>query len=328
MESGKPEVDYEFLPFLRVYKDGHVERLIDTDFVPPTSDDPLTGVSSKDITIPHDESIISARLYLPKITATNQKLPLLVYFHGGGFLVSSPFTSKYHNYLNAVVSEAKVVAVSVNYRKAPEHPIPTAYLDSWAALQWVASHCDNGGPEPWLKDHADFGRVFLAGESAGANIAHNVAMVAGDPEIGLNIGLLGVALIHPYFWASDPIGSEVTLEPEQKLSTDRLWPFICPSNPNNDDPRVNPVVMGGPSLAGLGCRRVLICVAENDVLRERGWLYYKALGGGSGWMGVVEIMETGGEGHAFHLYDLEGEKAKGLIRRLAAFYNRDMPPLV
>lgn len=106
---------------------------------------------------------------------------------------------------------------------------------------------------------------------------------------------------------------------------DRLWPFICPSNSDNDDPRVNPVAEGAPSLAALGCGRVLVCVAEKDVLRDRGWMYYEAVSQ-SGWPGVAEIMETEAEGHCFHLDDLESPKAKDLIRRLAAFLNRDMPP--
>ncbi|TXG47028.1 hypothetical protein EZV62_026322 [Acer yangbiense] len=289
MESTKQEIDYEFLPRFRVYKDGHVERLMETDFVPAVSNDPITRVSSKDITLFQEPNNIniSARLYLPKLTTTTtttQKFPLLVYFHGGAFCISSPFTSKHHNYVNALVAEANVVAVSVNYRKAPEHPIPAAYEDSWAALKWVASHSSNngggGGPEPWLNHHADFERVFLAGDSAGANIAHNLAMAAGSGD----------------------------------------------SEFDNDDPRVNPVVAGGPSLVGLGCRRALVCVAENDVLKDRGWVYYNALSK-CGWMGVAEIIETDGEDHVFHLHDLQSEKAKDLIGRLAAFFNRDMPPL-
>ncbi|XWS25645.1 hypothetical protein CRYUN_Cryun27aG0085600 [Craigia yunnanensis] len=322
MDSSKPELVTEFPGVIRVYKDGRVERLIDTGFVPPSTD-PQTGVSSKDIMI-IPESNVSARLFLPKLTNPNQKLPLLVYFHGGAFCVSSPFTPKYSSYLSALVAEANVIAVSVNYRKAPEHPIPTAYEDSWASLQWVVSHYNSQGPEVWLNDHADFERVFLGGESGGANIVHNLAIVAGDPDFGLNVQLLGIALVHPHFWGSDPIGSEA-LDPGRKAVLDRLWPFLCPSNPDNNDPRVNPVSINGPSLVGLGCKRVLVCVAENDVLRDRGWLYYEALGR-SGWMGVVEIMETEGEDHGFHLYDLECEKAKDLITRLAAFYNRDMPP--
>ncbi|OAY22873.1 probable carboxylesterase 2 [Manihot esculenta] len=320
--SSKQELTYELEGIFRVYKDGHVHRLRDTDFVPPSSS-LSSGLSSKDLTIIPEPNLVSARLYLPKLHHPSQKFPLLVYFHGGAFCVSSPFTHKYHNYLTKLVAEANVVAVSVNYRKAPEHPIPTAYEDSWAALQWVVSHRNRDGPEPWLNDHADFGRVFLAGESAGANIAHNLAIAAGNPEFGLGIELLGVALTHPYFWGSEPIGSEA-VDPDRKALVDRLWPVICPSNPDHDDPRVNPFAEHGPGLMGLGCKRVLVCVAERDVLRDRGWAYYAALSR-SGWMGVVEIDETRGEGHGFHLNDLESEKAKYLIQRLAAFFNRDVP---
>ncbi|GLU04289.1 hypothetical protein SLE2022_214480 [Rubroshorea leprosula] len=321
MNSSEEEIATEIPGVIRVYKDGSVQRLIETDFVPPTTD-PKTGVSSKDVTV-IPEFNVSARLFLPKLANPTQKLPLLVYFHGGGFCVSSPFTRKYNSYLTALVAEANVIAVAVNYRNAPEHPIPTAYEDSRDALQWVVSHRKGDGPEPWLNHHANFERMFLGGESAGANIAHNLAIVAGSPDFGLNLELLGVALVHPYFWGSSPMGSE-TSNPSRKAFVDSLWPFLCPSNPDNDDPRVNPLAEDGPGLVGLGCRRVLVCVAEKDILKDRGWAYYESLGR-SGWMGVVEIMETEGEDHGFHLYDLESEKAQDLIRRLSAFYNRDMP---
>ncbi|XP_059635174.1 probable carboxylesterase 2 [Cornus florida] len=325
MDSDKNEVACELLPLLRVYKDGRVERLMGTTYS-PASTDPITGVSSKDLTIV-PETGVSVRLYLPNLTTTttNQKLPVLIYFHGGGFCLSKPSTTHYHIYLNKLVAEAQVVAVSVDYRRPPEDPLPTAYEDSWAALQWVVSHRDGDGPEDWLNHHADLGRLFLAGVSAGANIAHNVAMMAGGAGSGLNAGILGMALVHPYFWGSDRIGSEA-LHPA-KDATSRLWPFVCPSSPDNDDPRNNPVAEGAPSLMGLECRRVLVCVAEKDLLRDRGWVYYEVLGR-SGWMGVVEIQETKGEDHAFHLHNLECEKTAELIRRLAAFFNRDMPRLL
>lgn len=160
----------------------------------------------------------------------------------------------------------------------------------------------------------------MAGVSAGANIAHNLAMVAEEAEFGTKVNLVELALVHPFFWGSNPIGSE-SVDPGRRASVDWLWPFVCPSAPDSDDPRVNPVAEGAPSLVGLGCRRVLVCVAEKDVLKDRGWLYYEALGR-SRWMGVVEIKETESEDHAFHLNDLECEKAKDLIRSLAAFFNR------
>ena len=57
------------------------------------------------------------------------KLPLLVYLHGGGFLIKSVFSPTYHVHINVVVAEAGVVAVSINYQLAPEHSLPIAYED-------------------------------------------------------------------------------------------------------------------------------------------------------------------------------------------------------
>jgi acetyl esterase/lipase len=64
---------------------------------------------------------------------------------------------------------------------APEYPLPTCYHDCWAAIQWVSSHSNNtlNNAEPWLIDHGDFSKIFIGGDSAGANIAHNMAIKAG-----------------------------------------------------------------------------------------------------------------------------------------------------
>ncbi|KAI5656223.1 hypothetical protein M9H77_25016 [Catharanthus roseus] len=326
MDSEQPqvEIDYEFLPLIRVYKNGRVERLLGTESI-PAGPDPKTGVLSKDVHNIISETEVYVRIYLPSnLKNGSQKLPLLVYFHGGGFCLSTPSSPNYHNYLNAIVSEAQIIAVSVHYRRAPEHRLPVAYEDSWAALHWIVSHRNGDGPEPWLNNHSDFGRLFMAGDSSGANIAHNLAMAIGKPDLGFELDVIGIALIHPYFWGSVPIGSE-SIDPDRKATVDRLWPFVCPNRADQDDPWVNPVAEDAPSLEGLGCKRVIVCVAEKDILKDRGWVYYQVLGR-SGWTGVVEIHQTDGEDHAFHLYTLESEKAKNLIRKLADFFNRDMPP--
>ncbi|KAG4962448.1 hypothetical protein JHK82_039136 [Glycine max] len=166
------EVAHDFPGLIRVFTDGGIQRFTGTDFVPPST---TPHVTSKDITLHPHSTTLSERLFLPTpqtAAATRRNNPpraLLIYFHGGALCASSPFTANYHNYVAAIVAEAKVVAVSVDYRLAPELPIPAAYEDSWAALQWVASHRNKDGQEPWLNEHADFGRVFLAGDSAGAN---------------------------------------------------------------------------------------------------------------------------------------------------------------
>lgn len=272
MDSGS-EIAYEFRQFFHAYKDGRVERLFGTDIVPPQIDPQSDGISSKDVPI-STETGVSARISIPtSIINAGQKRPILIYFHGGGFFMGSPFCSIYHNHIVSLVKAAKIVAISVDYRLAPENPVPAAYEDSWAALQWIASHANGHGPELWLNRHGDFRRVFLAGDSAGANIVHNMAAQAGVEELAGGVKLLGACLVHPYFENSE--GSDVG----------KCWRFVCPTTSGLDDPRINPNV--DPRLGLLGCRKVLICVAEKDEERDRGLIYYERLLK-SGWDGEVE----------------------------------------
>ncbi|THG06883.1 probable carboxylesterase 12 [Camellia sinensis] len=307
------EVTHDFsILGLRVYKDGRVDRFKGTDIV-PSSTNPETGVQSKDVVI-NPETGLSARLYIPRIPNPHRKLPLLVYFHGGGFCIETAFSPTYHNYINSLVAEANIVVVSVDYRRAPEHPLPTAYDDSWAAVKWVASHSTANGGEVWLKEYVDFDRVFFAGDSAGGNIAHNMAIRVGSDGLD-GVKIVGMVLIHPYFGGKDPIGSE-----GDGAATDKFWLFVYPSSSGSDDPLFNPVV--DPKFSSVVCDKVLVCVAEKDFLKDRGW-YYKEELGRSGWEGVVEIMEVAGEDHVFHLIKPTCENAVALLKRVACFLNED-----
>ncbi|KAK1291363.1 putative carboxylesterase 12 [Acorus calamus] len=307
------QVKHDFFPFIRVYADGHVERFKGTDVVPP-SIDPLSPVSSKDILINLSTSL-SLRLYLPNHHPN--KLPLLIYFHGGGFCTESAASPTYHNHLTTLSSDAHIAIASVDYRRAPEHPLPVAYDDSWEVLQWIASQAQAREREPWLRDHVDLARVFLGGDSAGGNICHNVAMRVGA-EGGLSASRIeGMVLVHPYFWASE--GADALAE-EERARHETIWKLICPTLAGFDDPRVNPFGLGAPSLAGLGCARVMVCVAEKDFMCEWGRRYGEGLKR-SGWMGEVEVVESEGEGHVFHLIDPGCDSSKVLMKRLVGFFN-------
>ncbi|KAK7848238.1 2-hydroxyisoflavanone dehydratase [Quercus suber] len=320
MTSTTKEVATELLPLIRVYKDGSVERLEDRPIVPPSPDqDPETGVSSKDVTISESPSIL-ARLYLPKLTShnQNQKFPILVFFHGGGFCVESAFSSLYHCYLGNLVSQINVVVVSVEYRLAPEHPLPAAFEDCWAALQWVASQSAGNDKDPWLTNSGDFERIFIGGDSAGGNIVHNIAMRAGVESLPCGVKVLGAYLVHPYFWSSKPIGSE-SKEVHEKSLPSLVWNFVYPSVTGGvDNPMINPEGLGAPSLAGLGCDRLLVCVAGKDLLRDRG-VWYVDMVRKSGWNGEIELFEVEGEDHVFHIINIETENAKAMAKRLASF---------
>ncbi|KAB2628453.1 carboxylesterase 12 [Pyrus ussuriensis x Pyrus communis] len=296
------EVSFEFPTLFRIYKDGRTERLMGTETVPPSTD-PTTGVQSKDIVL-SPQSGLSARIFLPKLPDPTRKLPLLIFIHGGAFVIESPYSPLYHNHVSLLASEANVVALSVHYRRAPEHPLPVAFEDSWDAVQWAAAHSNRNGPEAWLNDRVDFDRVFIGGDSAGATLTHHVVRQAG--LYGLSgTRIVGMILFHPFFVNDKP---------------GKLLEVIYPTCEGSDDARVWPGK--DPKLGEIGCGRVLVFVAEKDFLRDRGRAYYEALKK-SGYGGVVEIVESEGEGHVFHLFNPSCDKAVDLVRKVVFFINQD-----
>lgn len=303
MEQNKneEEIAHEFR-FFRVYTDGRIEMFRTTPKI-PASDDPITEVRCKDVVISTDPEI-SARIFLPKIDDdSTRKLPVLFHVHGGGFCFESAFSVPHYQYLTAISAEAEAIVVSVEYGLFPDRPIPACYEDSWAGLQWVAAHVDGTGPEPWLNKNADFGRVFIGGESAGGNISHTLAVRVGS--IGLpGVKVVGMVLVHPYFGGTDD---------------DKMWMYMCPMNSGLDDPRLKPA---GEDLREIGCERVLVFVAEKDHLCELGKKYCEELKK-SGWGGSVEMVENRGEEHCFHMEDLSGDNAVALIKRFASFIKSD-----
>ncbi|OIW10176.1 hypothetical protein TanjilG_27927 [Lupinus angustifolius] len=293
-----PDVAREIPNLLRIYKDGRIERLVGVDKISPGTDS-RTNVKSKDVTI-NPETGLSARLYLPPNTPPSQKLTLLFYIHGGAFCVCTPFNPAYHLHMNTLSADANVVVVSVHYRLAPESPIPICYDDTWEAIQWVAKHVTGNGPEPWLNDHVDFGRVFFGGDSAGANIAHNMALRGGSEGFG-GWNLNGIVLACPYFGGDEK---------------DLLVELLYPNYEGVVDAKIHSTK--DPKISGLGCNRVLILVAEKDFLRERGERYYEALKK-SGWNGTVDINETEGENHVFYLFNPASEKSIALVKKFVEF---------
>ncbi|KAG2584510.1 probable carboxylesterase 7 [Panicum virgatum] len=309
------EVKFDFSPFLIQYKSGRVQRFMGTAFVPPSLD-ARTGVASKDVVV--DEGTgLRARIYRPSRRAVvgggGGRLPVLVYFHGGAFVVESAFDPVYHGYLNALTARAGVVAVSVNYRLAPEHPLPAAYDDAWAALSWVLENArpGAGGGEPWLSKHGDASRLFLAGDSAGGNIAHNLAMRAGQQGgAAARAAIRGVALLDPYF-----LGRYVS------PGAERAWGFICAGRYGTGHPYVNPAeALPAAAWRALPPPRVLMTVSGQDRLGPFQRAYVDALLG-SGWRGEARLYVTPGEGHCYFLNNLASPKAAMHMATLAAFIN-------
>ena len=122
----------------------------------------------RDLTVPGAEGSIPARLYTPP--GLDGRSGLLVYYHGGGFVLGSIASAD--PLCRLLAAQAGVRVLSVEYRLAPEHPYPAALDDSIAAYRYARDHAEALGADPGL--------VAVGGDSAGANLALVVAHQAGD----------------------------------------------------------------------------------------------------------------------------------------------------
>lgn len=145
------------------------------------STDPIPVASVKDLGIPGPYGQIPLHIFTPE---GKGPFPVIVYFHGGGFVIAD--TKVYESSVRGLASGAKAVVVSVDYHRAPEHKFPSQPNEAYAAYQWVLNHAReiNGDPD----------RVAVAGESAGGNLAVVVSLMARDKNQPLPVHQL---LVYP-----------------------------------------------------------------------------------------------------------------------------------
>ncbi len=131
------------------------------------SSNPEAQVTTKDIAIPTEAGTLAARVYIPGGAGP---FPVVVYYHGGGWVVAD--INIYDGAPRALSLGTNAIVVSVEYRHAPEHKFPAAHDDAWAAYKIVIEniHELNGNSN----------KIAVAGESAGGNLAANVALMAKD----------------------------------------------------------------------------------------------------------------------------------------------------
>ncbi|KAL0330536.1 UNVERIFIED_CONTAM: putative carboxylesterase 17 [Sesamum radiatum] len=297
--------------FIQVFSNGTVKRFIPQTATPSAEWSNIScRYNSKDVII-HPSNPITARIFLPTdATASDSlsQLPLLVYFHGGGFCIGSTTWLGYHVFLGNLSATAKTIVFSVDYRLAPENKLPIAYEDCYSALEWLSS-----SSEPWLRQ-ADLSSVFLSGDSAGGNIAHQVAIKATEDNI-LNIRIKGLVPIHPFF------GSETRTELELADSStdavamnDMFWKLSLPEGCDRDFYGCN--FDKGETEWSL-FPAVMVFVAGLDFLKERGVMYVEFLKR----KGVkkVSLVEAEGESHVFHVWDPESEATYLLQNQITSF---------
>lgn len=130
-------------------------------------EDLVPGVKSVDTTVTGAAGALPARIYTPEGPGP---FPVVVYFHGGGWVIADK--QVYDGGARGLAKQANAVVVSVDYRQAPEHKFPAAWDDALAAYKWALANA--------AKVKGDPKRVALAGESAGGNLAVATAIAARD----------------------------------------------------------------------------------------------------------------------------------------------------
>jgi acetyl esterase/lipase len=229
-----------------------------------------------DDTLPGTDGPLPYRLYRP---ATPGPHPIVVYFHGGGWVLGDQQSDD--PFCRDMCRRTGMNFISVGYRHAPEHRFPTAVEDGYAATRWIAEHAAELGGTP--------GPILVAGWSAGGNIAAVTCQLARDRGGPRILGQLLICPVTDCVFDRPSYNDNATGYFLTRSLMYWFWDIYC-SPADRTDPRVSPL---RGNLAGLPPAFVVTC--EFDPLRDEGIAYAEALGAA----GVpVEQLKARGHFHA------------------------------
>jgi acetyl esterase/lipase len=329
MSPEPPHVVEDCRGTLQLMSDGTVRRSAELPavFLVDVPDGDL-GVEWRDVTY-NQEHDLNARLYQPRHlgAANDARLPVVAYFHGGGFCIGSGRWPCFHAWCLRLASELPAVVLSFDYSLAPEHRIPAAHEDAATALLWLRDRlvddADAGDDvHAWLADSgADPGRLFVSGDSAGGNMTHHVA--TRFKAEGLSPARIsGYVLLIPAFDSKTPTQSELLSAGTAVLSrevAERYSRLALPVGANKDHPMLNPLGPDSPGLEAVG-GRMLVVVGGDDMLKDNQVRYVeqmKAVGND------VELVVFAGKEHGFFSRNPWSETGTEVVRAVGRFIQRD-----
>jgi len=219
-----------------------------------TAPQPVGNVDN--IRIPGPAGQIPARIYTPQGSGP---FPVLVYYHGGGWVIADLDT--YDASARALASASNSVVVSVHYRQAPEHKFPAAPDDAYAAYQWAVTDAArfNGDPR----------NVAVAGESAGGNLAAVVSRRARDAGIQLPTHQLLIYPVTNYAFDTESYREQANAKPLNADMMRWFWGHYLNNPADGANPDASP--LRAQNLRGLPPATVI--TAEIDPLRSEGKAY-------------------------------------------------------
>ncbi|KAK1313833.1 putative carboxylesterase 8 [Acorus calamus] len=231
------------------------------------------------------------------------QLPVIIFFHGGGFILFSASTAFYDSSCALIARSVPAIVLSVDYRLAPESRLPSAYDDALDALLWLG---DEGAQDPWLQEQGDLSRCFIMGSSSGGNIAYHAARrVFSGVRVDLGpVKVVGLILNQPFFGGVERTESETEDDDVLPLgATDMMWRLSLPVGADRDHEYCNPsreeaATKGDEHLLP----RCLVRGHVGDPLINRQRAFVKLLKGRT--EGLVAKMEEEGC-HAVEIFDPE-----------------------
>ena len=213
-------------------------------------------IAAEERSIPGPAGEIPVRVYTP---AGEGPKPVIVYFHGGGWVIGELDTVD--NPLRRIANRTDAVIVSVDYRLAPEHRYPAAFDDCYAATAWVAEHAAELGGDPE--------RVAVCGDSAGGNLAAAVAIAARDRQSPRLAAQLLIYPVTDFDFTTESYEQNGDGYLLTKGSMQWFWAHYLGAQDLGKDPYACPA--RADDLAGLP--PAFVATAEFDPLRDEGEAY-------------------------------------------------------
>ena len=231
--------------------------------IPPPVED-VDYAEDRQIPGPHGE--IPVRIYTPLAAvkpAGSGPLPLMVFFHGGGWMLGE--LKDYESLMRTFANAFGCIAVSVGYRLSPEHKFPAGLEDCFAATAWAAAHASSLGADP--------GKLIVCGDSAGANLATAVSLIARDnhgPAIAQQLLIYPVTdcNFETQSYQDNATGFMLT-----QAAMRWFWDAYLPDPSAASHPYAAP--LQAPDLSDLPPAHVI--TAEFDPLRDEGEAYAERL---------------------------------------------------
>lgn len=197
---------------------------------------------------------IPARMYWP-ISKAGSSLPVILYYHGGGFVIANK--EVYDATPRALSKQVNAIVVSIDYRQAPENKFPAAHDDAFAAYKWVVENANSFG--------GDANKIAVAGESAGANLALNVALRARDEGVKLPVHEL---LVYPVAGSNMNTPSYIENEKARPLNKAMMVWFFKNYLKSPEEAKDKRIDLVSANLKGLPPATVI--TAQIDPLRSEG----------------------------------------------------------